>query len=708
MQYLGQRSMMAGATITAPIVNAVRDYMDFESAMAGVARQVSGLKDEQGNLTSEYGEWEKRIKNLAKELPLTTTQIAEMITAAARMDTPKEELEEFVRLNTQMATAFDAVNPDELVEQFGKVSKNFKLSSQGARELADTINYLDDNAISKGTSIIGFMNRVGGIASIAKISDKNMAALGSTLQTLGAEEETSATAVKSIFTRLAISGNHKQVDTGLEILKLDPKKIAKGMVRDAQGTLMHVVQKIKKLPEAEQVTVMKNLVEQEHVKTMSKLVGNTEEWVRQIELANSEQAKGSMGREFQTQMNTLANKWQTFKNQLFNVNSSVGGSLKTHLVDMMTKIGSVIDKVQVWMNANPELTSSIVKWVAVLGSSLTLIGALSMAMSFTLYPIARLALFFNRVTGSSKLFMSALLHLKTVLLVVGRIILFVGRLAGLNPIGFLVTVLIAGALLIYKYWGNVKAFFGGFFQGLQAGLAPVIEKFRPLGALFGVIVDWVKKAIQWVSNLLAPVQTTKAGLEDAANAGKKFGEWVALGIDLALKPLQLLMDGIQWVIDKIPSMDSVNKSLAPYGQQMESTANMAAMTGFSGGGYTGNGGKYDPAGIVHRGEYVMTKAATSRLGVPLLNALNYSKNALLATGLGVSVATAAPVQVDNRPPLKQSQPQILASQPMQVTINVNATAGQDANAIAKEVARQLAQLQNQQQIKNRSSLWDRD
>ncbi|AMO48892.1 Phage tail tape measure protein, lambda family [Enterobacter sp. FY-07] len=40
-----------------------------------------------------------------------------------------------------------------------------------------------------------------------------------------------------------------------------------------------------------------------------------------------------------------------------------------------------------------------------------------------------------------------------------------------------------------------------------------------------------------------------------------------------------------------------------------------SMLGFAGGGFTGPGGKYDPAGIVHRGEFVFTQEATSRIGV---------------------------------------------------------------------------------------------
>ncbi|EGX8883365.1 phage tail tape measure protein [Escherichia coli] len=41
----------------------------------------------------------------------------------------------------------------------------------------------------------------------------------------------------------------------------------------------------------------------------------------------------------------------------------------------------------------------------------------------------------------------------------------------------------------------------------------------------------------------------------------------------------------------------------------------AANFNFATGGFTGTGGKYEPAGIVHRGEFVFTKEATSRIGV---------------------------------------------------------------------------------------------
>ncbi len=56
------------------------------------------------------------------------------------------------------------------------------------------------------------------------------------------------------------------------------------------------------------------------------------------------------------------------------------------------------------------------------------------------------------------------------------------------------------------------------------------------------------------------------------------------------------------------------------------------LVGFNTGGFTGYGGKYEPAGIVHRGEYVITKEATSRLGRSFLDQLNYGKSSGFSSG----------------------------------------------------------------------------
>jgi TP901 family phage tail tape measure protein len=58
------------------------------------------------------------------------------------------------------------------------------------------------------------------------------------------------------------------------------------------------------------------------------------------------------------------------------------------------------------------------------------------------------------------------------------------------------------------------------------------------------------------------------------------------------------------------------------------------------GGYTGNGGKYQPAGIVHKGEYVMTAATVSKYGVGFFDQLSQMRN----PAYGV-MASAAPTSM---------------------------------------------------------------
>ncbi len=43
---------------------------------------------------------------------------------------------------------------------------------------------------------------------------------------------------------------------------------------------------------------------------------------------------------------------------------------------------------------------------------------------------------------------------------------------------------------------------------------------------------------------------------------------------------------------------------------------------FDSGGYTGYGGKYEPAGVVHKGEFVMSKAAVDNAGVSTMNSIH--------------------------------------------------------------------------------------
>lgn len=82
---------------------------------------------------------------------------------------------------------------------------------------------------------------------------------------------------------------------------------------------------------------------------------------------------------------------------------------------------------------------------------------------------------------------------------------------------------------------------------------------------------------------------------------------------------QSILKDISAMIVKMMIFNAIKSAASAFGYSD------GGYVGFASGGYTGDGGKYTPAGVVHRGEYVITKEATSRLGIGFLNHLNYGR-----------------------------------------------------------------------------------
>ncbi|HEM6842558.1 TPA: phage tail tape measure protein [Providencia stuartii] len=88
-------------------------------------------------------------------------------------------------------------------------------------------------------------------------------------------------------------------------------------------------------------------------------------------------------------------------------------------------------------------------------------------------------------------------------------------------------------------------------------------------------------------------------------------------------------------------MAMLNAMKAAFGGN--AVGNFLGLKGHSEGGYTGDGGKYQPMGIVHGGEFVFTKEATQRLGIAnLYRLMDYGQKGYASGGY---VGGSAPMSV---------------------------------------------------------------
>ncbi|MCW5320559.1 phage tail tape measure protein [Verminephrobacter aporrectodeae subsp. tuberculatae] len=460
----------------------VKDFASHEDAMLGIARQVPGARDAGGQLTDVYRKAETDVRDLSTKIPLATTEIAAMMTAAARMEVPVDQLKDFTLVASQIATAFDAA-PDAITEAMGKVAKNFKIPLTEISGLADSINYLDDNAISKGADIIDFLNRTSGVVSTVAMSAKDAAALGSTLLTLGERTETASTATNAIVQKFAAATKGtKKFHSALKEIGLNDTAVQKGMATDAMGTLFKVIKAIKRLPKDKRIGVMVELVGMEHSDTLAKLIDKPEELIRQRNLTNGTGAQGSMAREAAARNATLSAQWAMAENRIFNLKSAIGESLKPALITLMNTLNPLLEATARWVKENSGLVSAVLKVVLVGSALMVLLGSV-------LVPLALIAgkfilLRYLLATFGAKLFGvgAGMRILYSVGYAAGRVFAFLvpvlsavaaamlrlGAVLLANPIVAIIALIAAAAFLIWQNWATIKAYLIAAWDALAA------------------------------------------------------------------------------------------------------------------------------------------------------------------------------------------------------------------------------------------------
>lgn len=111
-------------------------------------------------------------------------------------------------------------------------------------------------------------------------------------------------------------------------------------------------------------------------------------------------------------------------------------------------------------------------------------------------------------------------------------------------------------------------------------------------------------------------------------------------------------------------MAMLNAMKAAFGGTV--VGNFLGLKGHSEGGYTGDGGKYQPMGIVHGGEFVCTKEATQRLGIAnLYRLMDYGQKGYASGGY---VGGSAPMSVTQPTAFIARNPQIAGGG---TNININ-------------------------------------
>ncbi|MCG9079935.1 phage tail tape measure protein [Laribacter hongkongensis] len=591
----------------------------------------------------------------------------------------KDNLIAFAKTAALASTAFD-LPAEQISEDLGKIANVYKIPIRNIEQLGDVINYLDDNAQSKGADIINVMQRIAG--STGSMNFKEAAALGSTFLSLGASPEVAATATKAMVRELLIAEKQpKRFQKGLKELGLSAKQIQADMARDSTGTIIKVMEAVNKLPKTKQMGVMVDMFGKEYGDDAAKLADNLGEYRKQLGLVNEAKSAGSMGREGDAKNDTLSAQWQMSQNKLFNQSSELGQNLRQPLMEAMSLIGSVLERISAWTKANPELTAALVKVGAVLGVVMVALGGLMLAIAGIAGPFiaARFAMAMFGIQLTSGV--GIIGRLGSAIQFGGGLLKGFFTLLRANPFFALAAFLSGFVMHFTTNWDRLKQMWtqgdwrgiGVFIlQGLEAGLNAMTM------GLYGTI----KRIISGVISLVMDI----FGIHSPSRVFAQIGEYLMAGlvngIASGLASVKKVITGagesaIGWMKEKL-GIHSPSRVFAELGG--------FTMEGFTNGIANGAAGPLD---------------AIKAMGQKLTPA-----GAGLALGTASMGAGAMPI--DNRPPITAGAPATQAAPAAPINLTIHAAPGMNERELARFVMQQIDQAQRQQAATRRSRLTDGD
>lgn len=334
---LGQIAKQAAAIASAAwgalkigefVTDSVQAAVDFESAMADVAKVVDGLRDENGNLTDSYYAMSDSIVQMSKDIPMAAEDLAAITASAGTAGIAAEELTAFTETAAKMGVAFDTT-ADQAGDWMAKWRTSFTMSQEEVTALADQINYLSNNSASTASEISTIVTAVGPLGDVAGISAAQIAALGSTMVGVGVQQDVAATGIRKLATTMvAGSSATKAQATVLQQLGLDATEMAQRMQTDAEGAILTFLEAVSKLPEAEQAAALKNYFGQESVGAIAPLLTNLDVLRERFEMvADAQLYAGSMDAEYAARAATTANNIQLYENRIAALKIQIGNYL---------------------------------------------------------------------------------------------------------------------------------------------------------------------------------------------------------------------------------------------------------------------------------------------------------------------------------------------------------------------------------------------
>ncbi|MCJ1131740.1 phage tail tape measure protein, partial [Escherichia coli] len=422
----------------------------------------------------------------------------------------------------------------------------FNLTADQMDRVGDTLTAAFTRTNTDLRALGETMKYTGPVAAKLGISLEEAAAMAGMLANNGLRGSDAGTAMRASLSRLA--SPPKAAADALKELGVSVAD-ARGKMRPMEDVLLDLYKATQKYGQVDQVSFFKGIAGEEAFVGLQTLVaaagsGELQKLTRELQGARGEADRVAkvMADNLDGDLKNLDSAWEGLR---IRISDLVDGPLRS-VTQWLTR---VLEKITSLAQAHPVLTRQLLIAGGALLAMTATIGSLSLVIGVLYGKLATLRLGFDILTRSMNVVrvLPALWGMVT-----GSVSLLGGAIGALfSPVGLIVAALAGAAVLIWKYWDPIRAFFAGVFSGIMERLTPLRETFERFGPVFDTIGSGISQVFNWFKSLLSPMESSKETLDKCTSAGEVFGRVLGGAIELVLTPTKALMDSLAWILEKL-------------------------------------------------------------------------------------------------------------------------------------------------------------
>lgn len=422
----------------------------------------------------------------------------------------------------------------------------FNLTADQMDRVGDTLTAAFTRTNTDLRALGETMKYTGPVAAKLGISLEEAAAMAGMLANNGLRGSDAGTAMRASLSRLA--SPPKAAADALKELGVSVAD-ARGKMRPMEDVLLDLYKATQKYGQVDQVSFFKDIAGEEAFVGLQTLVaaagsGELQKLTRELQGARGEADRVAkvMADNLDGDLKNLDSAWEGLR---IRISDLVDGPLRS-VTQWLTR---VLEKITSLAQAHPVLTRQLLIAGGALLAMTATIGSLSLVIGVLYGKLATLRLGFDILTRSMNVVrvLPALWGMVT-----GSVSLLGGVIGALfSPVGLIVAALAGAAVLIWKYWDPIRAFFAGVFSGIMERLTPLRDTFERFGPVFDVIGSGISQVFNWFKSLLSPMESSKETLDKCTSAGEVFGNVLGGALQLVLTPAKMLLDTLAWILEKL-------------------------------------------------------------------------------------------------------------------------------------------------------------